>query len=38
MLKIDSIQNINKDYKLLDIQLLNEKKMILTFGINKVIS
>ncbi|KAG4087343.1 hypothetical protein H8356DRAFT_1058605 [Neocallimastix lanati (nom. inval.)] len=35
MLKIDSIQNINKDYKLLDIQLLNEKKMILTFGINK---
>ncbi|ORX76316.1 hypothetical protein BCR32DRAFT_271350 [Anaeromyces robustus] len=32
-LKIDSIQNITKNHKLLDMQLMNEKKLILTFGI-----
>ena len=33
-LKIDSIRNVNKNYCLMDMQLMNEKKMILTFGIN----
>ncbi|ORX50719.1 hypothetical protein BCR36DRAFT_404331 [Piromyces finnis] len=33
-LKFDSIENMNKNFKLMNIQLINEKKMLLSFGIN----
>ncbi|OUM56721.1 hypothetical protein PIROE2DRAFT_65398, partial [Piromyces sp. E2] len=33
-LKFDSIVNINKNFRLMDMQLINEKKMLLSFGIN----
>jgi len=33
-LKFDSIANMSKNFRLMNMQLINEKKMLLSFGIN----